>query len=224
MQTFIIKYNRLVEITKYPLLLLLLISLPFSIPKLFQIIEIMIHAKSYYAPLVWGMIVYIVLWKVFLNNIGDGLFATFEHELTHIIFALATFHKVTSINATSGAGGHMTYSGVGGGNWLISISPYFFPTLSVFILGIMYITPPSMQSILLGVLGASMAYHAHSTWNETHYGQTDLKEVGFSFAWLFLPAANIVMHIFLLSLIPHDRIYLNVVMGKYYAYCVGLVA
>ena len=223
LKNMIITYNHLINLLKYPMMIILLLSLPYLVPKLFHIIEIMVRRQGYYYSLVLGMGIYVVLWKVLFKNIGDGLFATLEHELTHILFALATFHKVTGINATAGAGGHMTYSGVGGGNWLITISPYFFPTLSVFILGLMYMMPTSMQDVMLGVLGASMAYHTHSTWNETHYGQSDLKEVGFSFVWLFLPAANITSSILLLSIIPHDKIYLSVVFGKYLDYVMGIV-
>ncbi len=40
---------------------------------------------------------YIVIWQVLFKNIGNGWFATLEHELTHIIFAIVTFHKITDM-------------------------------------------------------------------------------------------------------------------------------
>ncbi len=221
-QNIIIWFNRLIDLFKYPFTIILLFSFPFLVPKFFEIINIMFHWKGEYYPILLGIAVYIFVWKKVVKNIANGWFSTFEHELTHSLFALITFHKVTSIKATATNGGCITYSGVGGGNWLITIAPYFFPTLSVLVLVIMYLTPIPLHSTLLGVFGFSMAYHIHSTWIETHYGQTDLKEVGFTFAWTFLPAANMLANIMLLSLIPHDNIYLKVVMYKYYDYCIFL--
>ncbi|MEA1953792.1 MAG: M50 family metallopeptidase [Campylobacterota bacterium] len=222
MQSAIVSYNRIIDFLKYPIVLVLLVSVPFMIPKLFEIIQIMIRWKDEYYPLLVGIGIYIIVWKVFIKNIANGWFSTFEHELTHSIFALATFHKVTNIKVTASNGGHMNYCGVGGGNWLITIAPYFSPTLSALVLVVMYLAPTQFHSILLGILGFSMAFHMHSTWHETHYGQTDLKEVGFTFAWIFLPAANVLANIMFLSLIPNDNIYLSVVMGKYYDYCMVL--
>lgn len=222
MQRAIVSYNRIIDFLKYPIVIVLLVSIPFMLPKLFEIIEIMIRWKDEYYTMLIGIGFYILIWKKFFKNIANGWLATFEHELTHSIFALTTFHKVTGFKATASNGGHISYSGVGGGNWLITIAPYFFPTFSVLVLVIMYLTPMSYHNVLLGVFGFSMAYHLHSTWMETHYGQTDLKEVGFSFSWAFLPAANVLVNIIILSLIPNDNIYLKVVFVKYCDYCMLL--
>ena len=40
------------------------------------------------------------------------------------------------------------------------------------------------------ILGVTVAYHALSTWSETHRHQTDLREVGWVFCVPFLIAAN----------------------------------
>ena len=170
-----------------------------------------------------GMGAYIVVWQVFFKNIGNGWFATLEHEFTHIFFALITFHKITGLKATFSKGGHMNYSGVGGGNWLITISPYFFPTFSAVVLGLMYLSKSQFNVFFLGLLGFSMVYHIHSTYRETHYGQSDLKEVGFLYAWIFLPSANLLVFVMLLSLIPNDIIYLRIVMNKFYDYYLSCV-
>jgi len=42
------------------------------------------------------------------------------------------------------------------------------------------------------VLGVTVAYHITSTYKETHWRQTDLRQVGMGFAWCFLPSANVV--------------------------------
>jgi hypothetical protein len=44
----------------------------------------------------------------------------------------------------------------------------------------------------LALVGASLAYHATSTWTETHHAQTDLKDAGYLFSALILPSANLL--------------------------------
>ena len=57
-------------------------------------------------------------------RIHRGVAETFEHELTHILFALLTFHPVSGMNVNDYGGGNMTFRGKG--NWLIALAPYFF--------------------------------------------------------------------------------------------------
>ncbi len=214
--SFIIWFNRLIEILKYPIAIGLLLSTPFLLMSLYRVLAYIItHIERYY-PLLIGIALYLLIWKLIANRIANGWFATLEHELTHALFALVTFHKVTDFKATLSNGGHVRYSGVGGGNWLITISPYFFPTFSGVILGLMYLSKSQFQPILLAILGFSIIYHLHSTWHEIHPKQTDLKEVGFTFAWIFLPSANILALICVLVLVPNDRLYLGRVLGGVY--------
>lgn len=223
MKNLIFWFNRLIDLLKYPIALLLFISLPFLVPKLFQIIQIIIRHKEDYYPFFIGMGLYIVIWKIIFKNIGNGWFSTLEHELTHMLFAVATFHKITDLKASFTGNGHIQYSGAGGGNWMITISPYFFPTFPALVLGLMYLSKNQFNIFFLGLLGFSLFYHIHSTYRETHYGQSDLKEVGFSYAWIFLPSANILVLIVLLALIPNDRIYLEIVMNKFYEYYLSYI-
>ena len=222
-QILIIWLNKLINLLKYPIAILLIMGIPFLVPKFFHILQIMFQHKEQYYPMLMGMGIYIVIWKILFKNIGNGWFATLEHEFTHIFFALITFHKITGLKATL-SGGHINYSGVGGGNWLITISPYFFPTFSAVVLGLMYLSKNQFNVFFLGLLGFSIIYHLHSTYKEIHYGQSDLKEVGFLYAWIFLPGANLLSFVVLLLLIPNDRIYLRIVMNKFYDYCLNYVS
>ena len=223
-QILIIWLNKLINLSKYPIAIVLLFGVPFLVPKFFDIIQIMIKHKEHYYPMLMGMGVYVVVWQVLFKNIGNGWFATLEHELTHILFAVLTFHKITDIKASFTGNGHMNYSGVGGENWLITISPYFFPTFSAVVLGLMYLSKNQFNVFFLDLLGFSIIYHIHSTYKEIHYGQSDLKEVGFMHAWIFLPSANLLGFVILLSLIPNDRIYLRIVMNKFYDYYLSCVS
>jgi hypothetical protein len=222
-QLLIIWLNKLINLLKYPIAILLLIGVPFLIPKFFEVLQIMLKYKEHYYPMLWGMGIYILAWQILFKNIGNGWFATLEHELTHILFAVVTFHKITDLKASFTGNGHMHYSGVGGGNWLITISPYFFPTFSAMVLSLSYLSKHQFDAFFLGLLGFSIVYHIHSTYRETHYGQSDLKKVGIGYAWLFLPSANLLAFVMLLALIPNDRIHLSTVMSKFYIYYLNLI-
>jgi hypothetical protein len=54
--------------------------------------------------------------------------------------------------------------------------------------------PPAAVVWGSAALGATVAYHATSTWLETHKRQTDLLKVGLPFAWCFLPGANALLY------------------------------
>ena len=79
-------------------------------------------------------------------------------------------------------------------NWLVTISPYFFPTASMILLVCFWFLPFTGSMNLNLLLGVSSAYHITSTHRETGGHQTDLQKVGFTFAVMFLPTANIVFH------------------------------
>ncbi|MEO2032786.1 MAG: hypothetical protein ABGZ35_11940 [Planctomycetaceae bacterium] len=135
-----------------------------------------------------GVIGYVLLWHFFLRRTSISFFSTLEHELTHAIFALATFHPVTGLYASLRRGGHMQFRGKG--NWLITIAPYFFPTATVCLCLIFSFVPSRSARHAALAFGISLGYHFVSTWNETHAAQSDLRKTGWPFAVLFLPTAN----------------------------------
>lgn len=116
--------------------------------------------------------------------------ATLEHEVTHALFAWATFHRVEGLRATWFRGGSIRYSGPG--NWLITVAPYFFPTscLAAAVLGLL--TPSLFQPLASWLMGVAAAFHVVTTVRETHRAQPDLKSAGWSFCLLFLPGANLL--------------------------------
>ncbi len=127
-----------------------------------------------------------------------GFWATFEHEMTHAIFALLSLHSVHSLQATMGEGGFIRHSGRG--NWLITISPYFFPTFPL-LMGLLALTlPPSLKMLGLAGVGFAMAWHLLATCVETHLQQTDLREVGLLFSVCFLPGVSLLSIGFVLAL------------------------
>ena len=116
---------------------------------------------------------------------------TLEHESTHALFAVLTLHRIVGFRASMGRGGEVRFTGRG--NWLIAVAPYFFPTVALLLFLLAYLLPfPGLpwQGFLLGV---ALGYHIVSTARETHRDQTDLKQLGLTFCWLFLPAANLAV-------------------------------
>ncbi len=185
---------------------------------LYEITETIYTHQTFYKHLFIGMGSYIFLWIFIFSNIRGNWFLTIEHELTHTIFALLTFHKIVDFKASDSWGGYMQFSGAGRGNWLITIAPYFFPTFSMIVILFIYLSQPKYHYILVGILGYSIIYHIHSTWNETSLKQPDIQEVGLPFALLFLPSANLLALIGILSAIPYDGINFSDILNRIYQY------
>lgn len=186
--------NRVLAFVKWPVALLSIAALPFVVMAL---------SDSHLASLtfdkcewlVYGAGGYWLAWfLIFQRQFAGSYFSTFEHECTHALFATATLHRVTGLTVTWRNGGMCEYLGSGGGNWLISIAPYWFPTLVWPPIILTHFLDPSYDVILNVLTGVAIAYHITSTWRETHRGQTDLQQTTFTFAAMFLPTANLVVY------------------------------
>ena len=185
--------NTLLRLFKYPIAVLCAGALPFTWHHLWAS-PLWSGPQSQYLWFLIGFSLYIMGWLLLFRRPMMGSYlSTFEHELTHAIFAWLTFHQVTGLKATWRSGGHCTFRGSGGGNWLIAIAPYWVPTLTIPIIFYQYITEQQSPTTQF-LIGLTSAYHLTSTWRETHLKQPDLHQTGFVFALLFLPTANLVMY------------------------------
>ncbi|MDY6407776.1 MAG: hypothetical protein SPL08_03635 [Pseudomonadota bacterium] len=154
----------------------------------------------------------IVLWFL-VPKLSGSFISILEHEVTHMLFAILTFHIPQDITIKRGQGGYFSY--FGRGNWLISLSPYFFPTSAAIVMmlggyyGIMGQTPPSGYWIILGIM---TGYHLISTMDEIHLDQTDFKEAGYLFTILFLPGINLITYGLLMAYVCHgyDGLYMYI--------------
>jgi hypothetical protein len=181
--------DRALALVKWPVAAIAVVFTPALAFALWDVIRGIAHAPRHAMPFLTGAAGYLVAWYlIFRRRAVGSLFSTAEHELTHALFAWATFHKVVQFRATWSRGGHIQYLGIG--NWLVTIAPYFFPTLSLFALIILAFLPREYAWWGGAALGFTVAYHLTSTWRETHPQQPDLAKVGFPFAICFLPAAN----------------------------------
>ena len=72
-------------------------------------------------------------------------------------------------------GGHVRYTG-GVGNWLITIAPYFIPTISILAILVTQFMAVQQTPVSQGVIGATVGFHLGSSYLETHDAQSDLKK------------------------------------------------
>ena len=147
--------------------------------------EVLRHAPSMLMFL-GGAAVYTLIWMALLRRSRFSFFMTLEHELTHILFAILTFHRVTNLRVTMTRGGVMGFRGRG--NWLITVAPYFVPLTSLALILVQWLTPQWTDPLTV-MVGAGFAYHLTSKAHQTHPGQSDLQKVGILFSWMLLPAA-----------------------------------
>ena len=193
------RIDQAVEWTKWPVAIAAAVVTPALCWALLLLLLRLVHSPSWsLVPFGCGIAAFIYLWRRWLSSLAVGRWlVTMEHEVTHAIFAFITAHRIVGFRATMTEGGEVRYEGKG--NWLITAAPYFFPTAALVLSLLAYILPfPNLPwpSFLLGI---ALGYHFVSTYRETHRDQSDLKELGSSFSWMFLPAANLVMVSFLIA-------------------------
>ncbi len=185
--------DRILAILKWPVAIIGLVFLPGLVSALVEVVRAIARQPEPCLAFLAGAGACAAIWYLLLRKRTLGNFiVVLEHELTHALFAWLTFHRVVGFRATLRRGGHVRYTGRG--NWLISIAPYFVPTLSIVAVAVLYWLPARHLAYGSAGLGATFAYHLLSTWSETHRHQTDLREVGLLFSAVFLVAANALVY------------------------------
>lgn len=177
---------------KWPVAVLSLLSLPLWVWSFALLCWEILQAPYRIVPFALGVAAFVMLWKSWFEKRALGNWAIqFEHEVTHLLFAWLTMHRVVGFRASLAKGSHVKI--MGKGNWLITSAPYFFPTLAIILWVISWLLPIPFLPWASLVLGFAFGYHIISTWRETHVDQEDLKLLSWNFCWLFLPTANLIM-------------------------------
>ncbi len=198
--------NSFVDILKWPLAILAVIILPTLFMELYRVLHFIVIHYTQYLFLFVGLGSYWLAWHLLRGRNWGGIwFATLEHEMTHALFAVLTVNRVTNIRTSWSNGGQIQYKGAG--NWLVTISPYFFPTLALAVVVAAGFSSKEFLSSTMVLTGLFLSYHVHSTWRETHGKQSDIQKVGLVFSWMFLPAANLLCYLFVLTMLPVDDLY-----------------
>lgn len=187
--------NKIIGLSKWPIAIYMLLSLPAYVQSL-SYFNIM---NTKFACLMAGFFFYFITKGMADKDVRNSL-QILAHESTHAFFALISFHKVTRISlAEDNSGGSITFEG--DGNWLITISPYFFPLFAFFFIIAVSIyntlIPEALANnifqrlLICGILGFFVGYHMDTVGSQIHEKQTDLPKVSYAFCALFLPSANL---------------------------------
>lgn len=165
------------------------------------------------------LLLMILVW-FFVPKLNGSFISILEHEITHMLFALLTFHVPQDITVRRGQGGYFSYFGQG--NWLISLAPYFFPTSAVLVMALGGFYTLMGQDLPTGywiILGLMTGYHLISTLDEIHLDQVDFQEAGYLFTILFLPGINLITYGLLMAYVCHGysgfSVYFNLLIQEF---------
>lgn len=127
--------------------------------------------------------------------------AVLEHELTHLLAGLLFLKVPVGFRVTAHQGGEVRHVGFGttGQTW-ITLAPYFFPTVALFVLVIALVLNFEIAT-LIALLGWTTAFHLVTNWAETSFRQPDLKKAGFAKSVLILPVMNLLCYGSILSFV-----------------------
>ncbi len=132
----------------------------------------------------------------------------FAHELTHVCFAYLCGGKAEEAFRVSSRGGHVVTTKT---NWLISLSPYFFPFytmigLLAFALCALLVSPgPGAVLALHAFLGLTLTLHAGFTMRVLLRNQPDLRMNGVFFSLLIIYLVNLLLVTALLVAVSPER-------------------
>lgn len=199
-------------VLKWPVAVFLLLSVP-ALVRSFDYFNFMV--PKYYA-LAGGIGFYFLTMVLTGYNICHSM-QIISHELTHTFFAYLTFHDAGRIRLNpDGSGGSMQLKGRG--NWLITLSPYFFPLFAFFYMLIMpFLLRVCTETWLVyGVFGYLIAYYWVAVIEQVHPKQTDIIREGYVFSLIVIVAANLYTTGIMLAFASKSwegvKIYLSLVM------------
>lgn len=154
-----------------------------------------------------------------MPGLAGSFFAIMEHELTHMLFAVLTFHKPKGLDVNQDVGGSFSFEGKG--NWLIALAPYFFPTFWFVLILIMPIYSSiagNQPDFYLPLMGVFLGYNFIVTCLSIHPKQTDFNVAGYPFTICFLPGATFLKYgiVFCYSVKGWEGVsaYFNLLMHK----------
>lgn len=186
--------SQFLERLRWPLALLSLLTLPASVSVLWSKLSLLPFAGNSSLRFLLGLISYLILWRYFFRRRMFGsLLSTFFHELAHALVAWITCNRVEGLKLTWSNGGAVTI--VGHPHWLITLAPYFIPTMSLSLLIIVsctewYISHPIFSLFWLDIIwGMSLGFFWASLWLDLRAGQSDIQKAGKVFSACFLPSA-----------------------------------
>ena len=142
-----------------------------------------------------GFVVGAGLWVILGRKLS--FFATFEHELTHLIFSILMFQRPRSFYASERRG-HVSCDT---GNFIDGLAPYYFPTFSYMLLGAYPLLKSSSHAYFFPLLGFFTGYHLVSNIAEFEVRQSDIRRSGVLFSIVFCIFAGMLTFGFLMAFV-----------------------
>ena len=167
---------------------LLAISLLFVVVEFWNAFKWMfLHLKLY----MWffiGVSAYIVLRLIPLLRKNEEWLQVFSHELAHTIVGLLFFQRIHSFQADENHG-VMTHSGNTFGKTFITLAPYYLPIFTFAFLLLRIIGAWKSLFIFDLFIGFTLAFHCLCFIKQTRSYQTDIQNIGYLKAYLFIACA-----------------------------------
>lgn len=164
--------------------------------EILEILKTFALGNSRWKAFLFGAIVFLpvhFIAKRFFNSVWCWL-ETLAHELTHLLIGLLFLKIPVGIRVSAHAGGEVRQIGFGStGQIWVTLAPYFFPTVSLFVVVVAYFASVNNLT-LLTILGLTTAFHLVSNWTQTSFRQTDLQKAGIVKTILILPVMNLIFY------------------------------
>lgn len=140
----------------------------------------------------------LVFYWLFLRRRSD-FWQTLFHEITHAFFAVLTFNKITGILATDGKGGEILYRGKS--NWVISLSPYFFPIHTLPLVILLFLVSSQFTFHVKIAIVLSFTFFLITAFKQFSIRQTDVTESGVIFSFIVVPLLNIYIIVYICNIL-----------------------
>ena len=154
-----------------------------------------VHQRFWATEEFWFFSLGALLWVIAFIGIGRFRRAyVFGHELTHAIWIWMMGGRVSNFQVTREGGSLETDTN----NFLISLSPYFFPIYSILLIaayGIasLFVDLTPYRRILFLLLGATWSFHITFTVWMIPKGQSDLSQNGTFFSLVLIYLLNLIL-------------------------------
>ena len=141
--------------------------------------------------LLTGIISYLVI-RLIISKIGSSImeFAeVFYHELIHTIYSVIFLKGIKSFFASDAKGGEIQTSR---SNFIIELSPYFFPFVAVFFSLIKPIVVEKYHGYLILCAGTGIGLHLSSVFHDLKVEQSDIDKNGILFSFVIIFLLNMI--------------------------------
>ncbi|OGF45673.1 MAG: hypothetical protein A2231_09310 [Candidatus Firestonebacteria bacterium RIFOXYA2_FULL_40_8] len=149
-----------------------------------------------------GFIAYLLLHFILYRPVFMHVMA---HELTHAFWAALFGGKVKALNVSS-EGGSVTMDK---SNFFVVLAPYFFPFYTAIALLIYVIVDAKYVDFIVFLIGLTYSFHLALTLYSLKQKQTDLKEAGVMFSYMFIYLVNLLILAGIIALVSKQFNFLN---------------